>query len=329
MRKAFDSMHGRRTRWAATVVLAGLAVAGSAVGRTSPPAPMSPAAGGPTVLPEASEASPAAMLSRVAAVGASVTHGFNAQILVEARGRIQPAILSLGDALAAAVGGNAEVSVAGSLFFFRDPEHWGPTLLRQALETRPTSVVAVDYLFWFGYGSTGHPPGTEGDATARRQRLERGLSLLAELANQIPGHLLVGDLPDMSGAVGRMLSASQVPDEATRRRLNDRIAAWVAERPSAVLVPLSAIMEQLLAGERFGASEAVPLLKPDRLHPTADGLVVVAREIVARLVAARGRAAVPDAAADHEAAIRRLRARLAARIEAAAREDAPAGAGAS
>lgn len=332
---------GRGPRWSGVVAAVLLvvpafgAVAGGPVEpRASVPPPAVPgpsvAAGGPAPATGVDEAiSPSAALARVAAVGASVTHGFHAQLLVEARGRVQPAVLDLADALAAVIGGEGEVEAAGSLMFFSDPDRWGPELLRRAEGSRPTSVVAVDFLFWYGYGATGHPPGTDADAAVRRERLERGLSLLADLATGIPGHLLVGDLPDMSGAVGRMLSASQVPDEATRRNLNDRIAAWVADRPSAILVPLSNTMRRLLDGERFGVPAGVPLLKPDRLHPTADGLVVVAREVVARLTAVRGDAAAPDAAGDHEAAILRLRARLAGRIEAAAPQDAPAGAGAS
>lgn len=336
---------GRGPRWAGVLAAAVLGSSfggsgGVAAGGEPPPPPRMPSdpgsesaagAGARAGTPAGSvaAAAPVEAMARLAAVGASVTHGFYAQLLVEAGGRMQPANLDLADALAAVLGGDGQVEAAGSVMFFRDPDRWGPELLRQAEASRPTSVVAVDFLFWYGYGSTGHRPGTDADAAARRERLERGLALLADLERRIPGHLLVGDLPDMSGAVGRMLSAGQVPDQATRRSLNARIAAWVDERPSAILVPLSGTMQRLLAGERFGVPEAVPLLKPDRLHPTADGLVVVAREVVSRLVSVRGPSAAPEAAADHEVAIGRLRARLAARIEAAAQKNAPAGAGAS
>lgn len=335
-----DSMEtGRGPRWTGVLAAAVLGISGGvggtgcgAVANEPPPparTPADPGSGTAAGIGAAAAASPAEAMARLAAVGASVTHGFYAQMLVEAGGRMQTANLDLADALAAVLGGDGQVEAAGSEWFFTDPDRWGPELLQKAEASRPTSVVAVDFLFWFGYGSTGHRPGTDADAAARHERLERGLALLSDLEDRIPGHLLVGDLPDMSGAVGRMLSASQVPDEATRRSLNARIAAWVDERPTAILVPLSDTMRGLLAGERFGVPEEVPLLKPDRLHPTADGLVVVAREVVSRLIGARGPSAAPEAAADHEAAVVRLRARLAARIEAAAREDAPAGAGAS
>lgn len=319
MRQQDRDRGGRWPGRLAVVVLAmiGPVAAGMA---TPPPAPPVPPAAPPAAPPTAAEPpqtpqTPAEpRLTRVAAVGASATHGFFAQTLVEADGRMQPAVMDLGDALAAVIRTPSRTSTAGSVFFFQAPDRWGPELLEQALATRPTLLVGVDYLFWFGYGATGHRPGTEADAAARRARLDRGLALL----EQFGGPVAVGDLPDMSAAIGGMLSARQVPSPEVRTDLNRRIAEWAAERPEVTMVGLSDLMARLQAGERLGVPGTVALLKPDKLHPTADGLLVLAREILRTVDAARPEIEPSMLELDHAAALTRLRAHLAARLEAAA-----------
>jgi hypothetical protein len=288
------------------VLLAGITAVAA-----SPPSPPPPPGEGPGGATRDSEP-----LARVAAVGASATHGFFAQILVDSDGRMQPAVMDLGDALAAVLAGAEETTTAASTLFFRSPDEWADRLLAQARRADPTTLVAIDYLFWFGYGQTGHRPGTDADAAERRERLDRGLARLATV--RPTATVVVGDLPDMSAAVGRMLSAGQVPDAETRADLNRRIRDWTAERPHVVLVSLNDIMRSMQAGDRLGVPGRVPILKPDRLHPTADGLVVLAREIARRLLEERPDITGEMVELDHEAAIERLRRRLAARLEASA-----------
>src|SRR5207247_465117 len=94
-------------------------------------------------------------------------------------------------------------NLANSMFFIQ-PEAAGRYQIDQALKARPTLVVGIDFLFWFCYGEDP----TDKD---RLQRFEKGLKLLE--AVQCP--LILGDIPDASGASNDMLPADQVPSAAT------------------------------------------------------------------------------------------------------------------
>jgi hypothetical protein len=139
--------------------------------------------------------------------------------------------------------------------------------------------VAVDFLFWFGYGTInaeGKPLASEDERLAL---LERGLELLEDFECPI----VVGDFPDMSDSIGLMLLESQVPEEATLERLNARLRAWAAERKNVAVLPLAHGVETLRSGEAFTLGKlSYPeqsterLLQSDHLHPTLEGLVLIA-----------------------------------------------------
>ena len=211
------------------------------------------AAPGPAV---ALQASP--LLDRIAVIGASASRGFGSP-------------LGLADVLEVAIAGApGTVLDASDSRLFTDPERRGAALVERALGARPTLVVAIDYLFWFGYGHAS-------SEDERSRRLERGLRLL----ERFDCDLVVGLLPDMSQAVGLALRGHQVPSASHLAALNGRIRDWAAGRASVRILPLDRLMVDLrerraieVGERRVPAGQA--LLQRDQLHPTAEGLAVLA-----------------------------------------------------
>lgn len=222
---------------------------------------------------EATETSPA--LARIEVIGASMTDGFGVKG-------------SLGSLLKhTLVPETDHFETRGSLFFFAMPLDTGNEQVEEALDAEPTLLVALDFLFWYGYGSTNAEGGLLETEDERLELLEVGLELLDEF--ECP--LLVGDFPDMSGAVGRVLQARQMPAPETLKKLSARVNAWAAEKQNVRVVPLARMVEDLLSDKplRIGrhdwpAGSTRRLLQADRLHPTLEGLLGMAQYVADRLV---------------------------------------------
>ncbi len=215
-------------------------------------------------------------LQQVVVIGASLSAGFGAERpfvdALEASLRVpHRPLLGLGDEL-----------------FFTGPLQLGPLQVSTALDAEPTLVVALDFLFWFGYGTFDARGGAIELESERLELLERGLELLADI--ECP--LVVGDFPDMSAAVGKMLSPEQMPQTSTLPLLSKRVREWAAGRKHTYVLPLSEIVPQLHSeGEvrigRHTFSSGARLLQPDQLHPTLDGLVALAQLVCDQLVTAK------------------------------------------
>lgn len=217
----------------------------------------------------------AQLLERVVAVGASVTAGFGLDAELEVTAPLE---LFLDAALAAPHG---TVRSLGNGFFFMDPLEVGAKMIAQAKELDPTLLVAVDFLFWYGYGTL------PSDA-ARLERLDQGLELLAGF--DCP--MVVADFPDAHPALkgssplmggGPIIGPDQIPSTAALRELNDRLRDWAANRPNVILLPLAGFLEHLrqgdpqrVAGEELGADALDRLLQKDLLHPTVEGTALIA-----------------------------------------------------
>jgi len=215
-------------------------------------------------------------LERVVVVGASLSAGFGADRrfvdVIDASLRVphQPP-LGLGEEL-----------------FFTDPLHFGARQASAALDAEPTLLVALDFLFWFGYGDKDANGGPIEMESERLELLEHGLKMLDEV--ECP--LFVGDFPDMSASVGKMLSPAQMPSKTTLPLLSKRVREWAAARKQTFVVPLSEIVTQLHSTHavqigRHTFPEPARLLQEDQLHPTVDGLVAVAQLICDQLVTAK------------------------------------------
>lgn len=173
-------------------------------------------------------------------------------------------------------------------YFFSRPLQAGPGQVEQALEAEPTLVVALDFLFWFGYGRAGADGAPLASEEGRLALLEKGLACLAEL--ECP--LVVADFPDMSGAIGKMLAQEQVPAPETLARLSKRVREWAAERGQTIVLPLADIVRQVTSEQavRIGRHEfraGTRLLQSDQLHPTVEGLAALAQLVADELVRAR------------------------------------------
>lgn len=165
-------------------------------------------------------------------------------------------------------------NLSGAMFFMQ-PEAQGQSQSERALRSSPTLLVALDFLFWFCYGDGA----IDSD---RLQRFEKGLKLLE------PFHcpIIVGDLPDASAAVERMLTPDQIPSPAALSAANRRLKEWAAARKQTVVIPLSAFMRNAMAnkpltvhGHTLTEGKTRVLLQDDKLHPSAAGCAVLALAI--------------------------------------------------
>lgn len=233
--------------------------------------------------PAAPRVAPAA-LQRLAVVGASLSDGY----------QVRHDLAAVLDALVRAPHG--PVTKSATLFFFANPLETGPGELELVSFEDPTALVAVDFLFWYGYGTVNAEGKAIVSEAERLILLEKGLALLDDFECPV----VVGDFPDMSDSIGKMLIEAQVPAPETLERLNARLHAWAAEREHVAVVPLARTVETLRAGEPFTieglaypAGSTARLLQADLLHPTQEGMVVIAR-LVARALVELGVAADAD-----------------------------------
>lgn len=228
-----------------------------------------------TAVPSAAaEAAPAG--PRVSIVGASVSAGFIDTLLTG--GDISNDSLPL-EAVARAWWPNATITARPNVFMFKGPERFGKPQIDGALKDRPDVVLAVDFMFWFGYGSY-HTPQRRLDVQ------QRGFALLERLGARVP--IVLGDYPDMRGASRRMLPTAMIPDAATLRELNRRLHAWAAKRNNVTLFPLA---RWVASAKRGGYDVALPacrvrttaaqLLQKDRLHASRLGVLALGIELQA------------------------------------------------
>jgi len=217
------------------------------------------------------------LLERVAVLGASLSKGFMTPV-------------TLADVLDAAMTapheGPADVA---NLMMFSAP---ADVLERQLLEVRaakPTLVVGVDLAFWFAYGDVSLASRVMTD-DERVDNLKRFLLRLESLG--VP--LVLADFPDMREAIGFMLRAEQVPSPQVLEELNRTLYAWAEGVEDVLVLPLRALTDAIRADEGVtigdhvwpAAGEADRVLQGDRLHPTLEGLVLIAHLLAHELVEA-------------------------------------------
>lgn len=211
--------------------------------------------------------------SHIVMIGASASAGFNEN---EPFGGPTTSRLRLNRYLDASILASHEpVRNLSTAIFFMQPDAQGQSQAQRALQSDPTLLVALDFLFWFCYG----------DGTTDKDRLDRfekGLKLLE------PFHcpLIVGDLPDASAAVERMLTPDEIPTPTALSAANRRLKEWAATRKQTVVIPLSSFMRNAIAnkpvtvhGHTLAEGKTRVLLQDDKLHPSAAGCAVLALAI--------------------------------------------------
>lgn len=221
------------------------------------------------------------LLSRVVVIGASASDGFGA--------KLEGASAKLAHVVESAIKVEHEkVRHDADAMSFTNPMKFGTEQVNRTVAVKPSLVIAVDFLFWHGYGLT-LPSDTKRQETLRRlAMLDRGLKLL----EKIDAPIIVGDFPDASPAIGLMVAREQVPDEKMLAALNARLREWAKGRKNVTVFPLAAMVEQIRTGKPFkaagndypGGSERT-LVQLDRLHPTGEGLVLMAQRLGETLIA--------------------------------------------
>ncbi len=217
---------------------------------------------------------------RIAVIGASASAGFGCSMREKREDGEYSGSFRLADMLKLACPDLAIVTTdASSGFFFLSPVANGAKAAKRARDFNPDCVVALDFLFWYCYGDDAPDGGPLKSEADRLVKLEKGL---AELAT-FEAPLVVGDIPDMSGAVGKMLSARQMPAPDTLAKANERFRVWAKDRANVRVVPLARMQKQLMeegaleiGADRLESTKDAPLLQRDELHPTPQGLAGLA-----------------------------------------------------
>ncbi|MBL8860343.1 MAG: hypothetical protein JNL28_17670 [Planctomycetes bacterium] len=217
-----------------------------------------------------------AALDKVAVIGASISAGFR---LGENADPFADSKLQLAHIVGASLLMEHQpvVNAADQSFFFA-PVKKSEKALATVKEAEPTMIVALDYLFWFGYGQK--------KEEQRTLDLDKGLAGLAQFTCPI----LLGDLPDMTLASNTpdpvfgkpLLAASAVPKPETLKALNAKVAAFAKEHKNVVLVPLADLTAKLqsdaeieVRGNKYPKGSIDKLMQGDRLHTTLEGTCAV------------------------------------------------------
>ena len=212
-------------------------------------------------------------LERVAVTGASVTAGWGVQTppIKGEFGGYPINLKHIVDAMILAP--HEEVAYFGEPMFFARPVVYGSKLIDEITEYDPTLIVAVDYLFWFAYGNVG----LAGEKY-RINKFKEGLSIL----ENIQSHLIIGNIPDVRKAIGKVLSASQVPAVETIQKMNNMLRSWALLHPNVKVLNVYELYKALLddatlttSSYTWPAGSQEKLLQKDMLHTTFEGTVAV------------------------------------------------------
>ena len=212
-------------------------------------------------------------LERVAVTGASVTAGWGLQT-PPIKGEFGGNPINLKHIIDAMIlTPHEEVAYFGEPMFFTRPVVYGSKLIDEITEYDPTLIVAVDYLFWFAYGNVGFS-----GEIYRINKFKEGLSIL----ENIQSHLIIGNIPDVRKAIGKVLSASQVPAVETIQKMNNMLRSWALLHPKVKVLNVYELYKALLddatlttSSYTWPAGSQEKLLQKDMLHTTFEGTVAV------------------------------------------------------
>jgi len=211
-----------------------------------------------------------AACSRIVMIGASASAGYTESEPLGGPATLQLRLNKYLDA--ALLASHEPVRNFSSAMLFLQPESQGQSQSERALQSNPSLLVALDFLFWFCYG--------EGSSDKDRlERFEHGLKLIEPFKCPV----VLGDIPDASAAVERMLSPDQIPSPAALTAANRRLKEWAAARKQTVVVPLSSFMRNAMAnktvtvhGHTFTEGRTRVFLQEDKLHPSPAGCAILA-----------------------------------------------------
>jgi hypothetical protein len=210
-------------------------------------------------------------IERVAVTGASVTAGYGL-ITPPIKGNFGGYPINLKHIVDAMIlAPHEEVAYFGDSMFFAHPVVSGKEIIEKISAYDPTLIIAVDYLFWFAYGDVG----LSGEEY-RIKKFNEGLSCL----ENVKSDLLIGNIPDVHKAIGRVLSASHVPTVETIQKMNRMLNLWVLLHQNVTVLDVYTLYGALLDDAAiktdtftWPAGSKEKLLQSDLLHMTLEGTV--------------------------------------------------------
>jgi len=210
-------------------------------------------------------------IERVAVTGASVTAGYGL-ITPPIKGNFGGYPINLKHIVDAMIlAPHEEVAYFGDSMFFAHPVVSGKEIIEKISAYDPTLIIAVDYLFWFAYGDVG----LSGEEY-RIKKFNEGLSCL----ENVKSDLLIGNIPDVHKAIGRVLSASHVPTVETIQKMNRMLNSWVLLHQNVTVLDVYTLYGALLNDAAiktdtftWPAGSQEKLLQKDMLHMTLEGTV--------------------------------------------------------
>ena len=231
----------------------------------------------------------ATTLTRITVIGASVSDGFGLRLRTTLPDGSRPVTgVNVAQVLqAAARDPSLVITTHASSMYFSDPVRYARRSVERTIADKPALVLAIDWMFWNAYGSSGVGGKRINGCEDRMALLETGLNALEPLAaTGVP--IVLGDIPDMQSAIGGgMISEDMVPDEACLARLNARLKSWTDTHPNIMLLPLNDVVQKTLAKKPIHAcnrdwceADLIPMLQKDRLHPTLNGSATTAVSLV-------------------------------------------------
>lgn len=225
-------------------------------------------------------ATPKPPFGRVVIIGASASAGFTRKLDRDGLMTDQLRLSRFFDA--ALLVPHEPVRSFANVLMFLSPQRTGTQQITQAMQDKPTMVVGVDFLFWFCYGNLR-------TNELRTERFEQGLKLLEGI--ECP--LVLGDIPDASGADPTMLDRSEIPTKPEMAAANLRLKEWAAHHPNVILVSLSGFMRDVVANQKitvhrhdWPAGTTSKFLQDDGLHPTLAGCSVLSLAVLDAVVSA-------------------------------------------
>ncbi len=167
----------------------------------------------------------------------------------------------------------------GQRFCFLHPLGISQKQVSDTLDSKPTVVIAVDQLFWQLYGNFASP----------EQRIKTFKTALAKL-DPIACPLVIGNIPDASHSLGKMLAASQIPKLETINKANLILKEWVKKRKQTSIIDLENFMSLCVANQEiklkhitYAAGTTKKLLQNDMLHPTPEGAKAISYAVIESL----------------------------------------------
>ncbi|MGJ8656338.1 MAG: hypothetical protein ACSHX6_07800 [Akkermansiaceae bacterium] len=148
-----------------------------------------------------------------------------------------------------------------------------------ALKAKPSVIIAVDQLFWQLYGNF----------SSSEQRLITFQAALEKL-DPITCPLVIGNIPDASHSLNKMLAASQIPNLETVEKANQLLTSWVKKRKQTAIIDLASFMKLSVSNKEiklkhitYPAGTTKQFLQTDMLHPTEVGATAISYAVIESL----------------------------------------------